>query len=127
MRETVDYANGRARPLALHDLQSAAAPEKGSSCTWYAQVIDGITPILITFNEAPNIARTLDKLTWARRIVLVDSGSTDGTLEILARYPRIALFSRAFDNFADQCNFGLAQVQTKWALSLDADYELSDH
>jgi glycosyltransferase involved in cell wall biosynthesis len=89
-------------------------------------LIDDITPILITFNEAPNIARTLDKLKWARRIVVVDSGSSDGTLEILARYPQIALFSRAFDNFADQCNFGLAQVQTEWALSLDADYELSD-
>jgi glycosyltransferase involved in cell wall biosynthesis len=89
-------------------------------------VIDGATPILITFNEAPNIARTLNKLGWARRIVVVDSGSSDGTLEILARYPQVALFTRAFDNFADQCNFGLAQVHTEWALSLDADYELSD-
>jgi glycosyltransferase involved in cell wall biosynthesis len=89
-------------------------------------LIDAITPLIITFNEAPNIARTLDKLAWARRIVVVDSGSSDGTLEILARYPQVALFMRAFDNFADQCNFGLTQVQTEWALSLDADYELSD-
>lgn len=96
------------------------------SRTWNAQLFDGITPLLITFNEAPNIARTLDKLGWARRIVVVDSGSSDGTLEILARYPQVALFTRVFDNFADQCNFGLAQVQTEWALSLDADYELSD-
>jgi glycosyltransferase involved in cell wall biosynthesis len=103
-----------------------AAFDEGTSRTWNAEVIDGVTPILITFNEAPNIARTLDKLGWARRIVVVDSGSGDGTLEILARYPQVALFMRAFDNFADQCNFGLAQVQTEWALSLDADYELSD-
>ena len=88
--------------------------------------MEAITPLIITFDEAPNIARTLDKLAWARRIVVVDSGSTDGTLEILARYPQVALFKRTFDNFADQCNFGLAQVQTEWALSLDADYELSD-
>ena len=80
------------------------------SRTWNAQLFDGITPLLITFNEAPNIARTLDKLGWARRIVVVDSGSSDGTLEILARYPQVALFTRVFDNFADQCNFGLAQV-----------------
>jgi glycosyltransferase involved in cell wall biosynthesis len=89
-------------------------------------VIAGVTPILITFNEGANIDRTLNKLGWARRIVVVDSGSTDGTLEILARYSQVALFTRAFDNFADQCNFGLAQVHTEWALSLDADYELSD-
>ena len=89
-------------------------------------MIEAITPLIITFDEASNIARTLDKLAWARRIVVVDSGSTDGTLEILAHYHRVALFERGFDNFADQCNFGLAQVQSEWVLSLDADYELSD-
>jgi glycosyltransferase involved in cell wall biosynthesis len=90
------------------------------------RLIDDLTPLLITFDEAPNIARTLDKLGWARRIVVVDSGSTDGTLDILARYHQVALFKRGFDSFANQCNFGLAQVQTEWVLSLDADYELSD-
>src|SRR5215471_12690479 len=65
-------------------------------------------------------------LTWARRIVVVDSGSVDGTIEILKRYPQVDRFDRPFDSFAEQCNFGLAQVQTEWVLSLDADYELSD-
>jgi len=89
-------------------------------------LIEAITPLIITFDEVPNIARTLDKLTWARRIVVVDSGSTDGTLDVLARYPQVALFKRAFDSFADQCNFCLAQVESEWVLSLDADYEMSD-
>jgi glycosyltransferase involved in cell wall biosynthesis len=89
-------------------------------------LIDTITPLIITFDEAPNIARTLDKLAWARRIVVVDSGSTDGTLGVVACYPQVALFKRAFDSFADQCNFGLAQVESEWVLSLDADYEMSD-
>jgi len=89
-------------------------------------MIDAITPLVITLDEAPNIARTLDKLTWARRIVVVESGSVDGTIEILKRYPQVDRFDRPFDSFAEQCNFGLAQVQTEWVLSLDADYELSD-
>jgi len=86
-------------------------------------MIDAITPLVITLDEAPNIARTLDKLTWARRIVVVDSGSVDGTIEILKRYPQVDRFDRTFDSFAEQCNFGLAQVQTEWVLSLDADYD----
>ena len=90
------------------------------------RMIDAITPLVVTLDEAPNIARTLDKLTWARRIVVVDSGSVDGTIEILKRYPQVDRFDRPFDSFAEQCNFGLAQVQTEWVLSLDADYELSD-
>ena len=89
-------------------------------------MIEVITPLIITFDEAPNIGRTLDKLAWAQRIVVVDSGSTDGTLEVLAGYPQVALFKRAFESFADQCNFGLSQIRTEWVLSLDADYELSD-
>ena len=87
---------------------------------------DSITPLLITFNEIQNIGRTLAKLDWARRIVVIDSGSTDGTLDVLAANPRVEIVHRPFDSFAEQCNFGLAQIRTDWVLSLDADYELSD-
>ncbi len=85
-----------------------------------------ITPLIITLDEAPNIRRTLDKLVWARRIVVVDSGSTDGTLDLLRAYPQVDVIQHPFADFATQCNFGLTQVATAWVLSLDADYELSD-
>jgi glycosyltransferase involved in cell wall biosynthesis len=89
-------------------------------------VLDDITPLIITYNEASNIRRTLDKLLWARRIVVVDSGSTDETLDILRGYPQVDVVHHPFTDFASQCNFGIAQVKTPWVLSLDADYELSD-
>ena len=89
-------------------------------------MIEDITPIVITYNEEANIARTLDRLTWARRILVIDSGSSDGTLDIIRTYPRVEVIHRQFDEFASQCNFGIAQVTTTWVLSLDADYELSD-
>jgi glycosyltransferase involved in cell wall biosynthesis len=89
-------------------------------------MLDDITPLIISYNEAPNIRRTLNKLVWARRIVVIDSGSTDETLEILRAYPQVDVVYHPFLDFATQCNFGLAQVTTPWVLSLDADYELSD-
>ena len=85
-----------------------------------------ITPLILTFNEAPNLGRTLSRLGWANRIAVIDSFSTDETCEIVRRYPQAELFQRRFDNHAAQWNHGLAQVKTKWVLSLDADYVLSD-
>jgi glycosyltransferase involved in cell wall biosynthesis len=85
-----------------------------------------ITPLIITYNEAPNIERTLSKLLWARRIVIVDSGSSDETAQIARRYGQVDVIEHAFTDFASQCNFGLSRIETPWVLSLDADYELSD-
>src|SRR5689334_1363822 len=85
-----------------------------------------ITPLILTFNEAPNIGRTLEKLSWAREILLIDSGSTDETLEITrSAHPRVRVVTRPFDTFAGQCNFGLGQITTEWVLSMDADYVLT--
>ena len=89
-------------------------------------LLDEITPLVLSFNEAPNIVRTFDKLRWACRIVVIDSGSTDGTIDLLRSYHQVDLIHRAFTDFASQWNFGLMQVNTPWVLSLDADYELSD-
>lgn len=86
-----------------------------------------ITPLLLTFNEAPNLDRTLAQLSWARDIVVVDSGSTDTTREILAGYPQVRVFERAFTAHAEQWNFGLEStgITTDWVLALDADFVLS--
>ena len=89
-------------------------------------MLEQITPLIITLNEARNVRRTLDKLAWARRIVVIDSGSTDETIDIIRNYSQVDVIAHAFVNFADQCNFGLAQIKSPWVLSLDADYELSD-
>jgi glycosyltransferase involved in cell wall biosynthesis len=89
-------------------------------------LLELVTPLIITFNEAPNLERTLRQLTWARRIVVVDSFSTDETFDMLRAYPQAEIYQRAFDSFARQCNFGLGKVDTEWVLSIDADYVVTD-
>lgn len=89
-------------------------------------MLDQITPVILTYNEAPNIVRSLQKLTWANRIVIIDSYSTDNTLDLVKPYPQAEVFQRKFDNHTAQWNYGLEQVNTSWVLSLDADYVLSD-
>lgn len=89
-------------------------------------IAETITPLILTYNEAPNLHRTLGQLGWAKRIVVIDSYSTDETLQILNSYPQVQVYQRTFDTAACQDNFGLAQITTEWVLSLDADYVLSD-
>lgn len=88
--------------------------------------LEEITPLILTYNEAANLDRTLQQLTWAKQIIVIDSYSTDETLDIIQFYSQVQLFKRKFDSFANQCNFGLTKIVTPWVLSLDADYVLSD-
>jgi glycosyltransferase involved in cell wall biosynthesis len=89
-------------------------------------VLADITPVILTYNEAPNIGRSLDRLGWARDVVIVDSGSTDETLAIAARYPNARVVQRPFDSHANQWRFAVEEtgIASDWVLRLDADYML---
>jgi glycosyltransferase involved in cell wall biosynthesis len=79
---------------------------------------------LITRNEAANLPRTLASVRWANEIVVVDSGSTDATLE-LARDAGARIFEEPWKGFAAQKNAAIAHCSSDWILSLDADEEVS--
>jgi|GEM_PF-301525 len=85
-------------------------------------MLDRITPVVLTRDEEPNIGRTLGQLAWARDVVLVDSFSTDRTVEIARTFPNVRMIQRAFDTHAAQWSFAIGQASTEWVLTLDADY-----
>jgi glycosyltransferase involved in cell wall biosynthesis len=91
-------------------------------------MLEQITPLILTRNEAPNIGRTLAALKWARDIIVVDSFSDDETIEIASSFPQVRVFQRAFDTHRNQWEFGLREtnIQTPWVLALDADYLLTN-
>lgn len=87
-----------------------------------------VTGLVLTYNEAPNIERTLSRLTGLARVIVVDSHSTDRTREIAATFPNVRVVERAFTTHAEQWNFGLQQtgIETEWVLALDADFVVTD-
>jgi glycosyltransferase involved in cell wall biosynthesis len=91
-------------------------------------MLDHITPVLLTYNEEANIRRTLSHLTWAKDIVVVDSGSTDKTLAIVANCAQVRVFNRPFDTHGNQWRYAVQEtaITTPWVLRLDADYQLTD-
>ena len=83
-----------------------------------------ITPVILTYNEAANIGRSLERLSWANEVVVVDCGSTDDTLSIVARFGNTRVVHRPFDTHARQWSFATSEagITSEWILRLDADY-----
>jgi glycosyltransferase involved in cell wall biosynthesis len=84
-----------------------------------------LTALILTYNEEENIGRVLSKLGWIERVIVLDSYSTDATVDIVRSYSNTDLCFREFDSHARQWNFGLSLVQSRWVLTLDADYVLT--
>jgi glycosyltransferase involved in cell wall biosynthesis len=85
-----------------------------------------VSVLILTLNEEVNIEACLASARWSDDIVVLDSGSTDRTVE-LATTAGARVVTRPFDNYAAQRNFGLQQIpwRNPWVLMLDADEVVS--
>jgi glycosyltransferase involved in cell wall biosynthesis len=79
---------------------------------------------IITKNEEANLPRTLASVQFADQIVVLDSGSTDRTMEI-ARAANATVYQEPWAGFASAKNSAIAKCTGTWVLSLDADEELT--
>ena len=75
---------------------------------------------IITLNEAAHIAAAIDSVSWADDVVVVDSGSTDGTADI-ARSRHARVIVRDWPGYVEQKNYAASVAAHDWILSLDAD------
>jgi glycosyltransferase involved in cell wall biosynthesis len=81
-----------------------------------------ITAMIMTFNEADQIEECLRSLEWCDEILLIDSFSTDGTVELVrAAFPRVRIEQHEYFGCGAQRNWGLKRVATEWILAVDAD------
>ena len=85
-----------------------------------------LSALLITYNEIRNIDAVLDTLKFADEIIVVDSYSDDGTVEVIQQHKNIKLIQRPFKNYTDQKSYALDQASCNWALFIDADERITD-
>jgi glycosyltransferase involved in cell wall biosynthesis len=81
-----------------------------------------ISVVVLAQDEAVNIERCLSSVDWSDDVLVMDSGSTDGTPE-LARKSGARVMHRSWDDFAGQRNYALEHgaLRHRWVLHLDAD------
>lgn len=80
-----------------------------------------ISAILITHNERRNIEECLVGLTWCNEVVIVDSGSNDGTVDIARSMGAKVTLAKDWPGFGPQKNRALDLAQGDWVFSIDAD------
>ena len=81
---------------------------------------NSLSVAIVAHNEADNLRRTLESVAWADEIVLVDSGSTDRTVEIAREYGA-RVFFEPWRGYGGQVNAALDRCVHPWILNLDAD------
>lgn len=89
-----------------------------------------LSVIILTYNEEIHIQRCLDNICpIARDVFIIDSFSSDHTLDIARTYDNVHILQNRWENnYAKQFNWGLehAEIHTTWVLRLDADEYLTD-
>ncbi|MEN8187742.1 MAG: glycosyltransferase family 2 protein [Bacteroidota bacterium] len=79
-----------------------------------------LTAIIPTFNEEIHIEEALESVSFADEIIVIDSYSTDKTVELVKKH-KVRLLQRKFDDFSSQKNFAIEKATHDWVFILDAD------
>lgn len=84
-----------------------------------------ISAFIICCNEEQDIRRSLQSISWCDEIIVVDSGSTDNTLEIAQEF-NVTLIKTNWRGYSKQKEYALKQCTHNWVLNIDADEEVSE-
>lgn len=84
-----------------------------------------ISGLIITFNEEKNIEEVIKSLEFCDEIIIIDSFSTDNTVSLAKKFPKVKLIQNKFEDFTKQRNLALSEAKNDWVLFLDADERLT--
>ncbi|GGG61670.1 glycosyltransferase family 2 protein [Epilithonimonas arachidiradicis] len=89
------------------------------------QLNEKISGLIITFNEEKNMREVLECFDFCDEIIVVDSFSTDKTIEIASTFPKVKIIQNKFEDFTKQRNIALDAAKNDWVLFLDGDERIT--
>lgn len=85
-----------------------------------------LSALIITYNEEKHIKEVLQDIDFADEIIVIDSYSTDNTVEIVNTFPKAKLIQNKFIDYSSQRNFAIECAENPWILFIDADERFTD-
>lgn len=85
-----------------------------------------ISALVTTYNEERNIKECIESILWADEIVVVDSYSTDRTVEIIKQFPSVKFYQRPYYGAASQKNWTMDKTTNPWIFIIDADERVTE-
>ena len=82
--------------------------------------------VIIAYNEENRIRKTLESAKWCDEIIVVDSGSTDKTVDICREYSNCKIYFQSFLGYGLQKKFAVEKASNDWILSIDADEVITE-
>ncbi|MFC6269218.1 glycosyltransferase family 2 protein [Frigoriflavimonas asaccharolytica] len=89
------------------------------------QLKEKISGLIITYNEEKNIREVLECFHFCDEIIIIDSYSTDKTLEIASAFSNVKIIKNKFEDFTKQRNLALENASNDWILFLDGDERIT--
>jgi len=84
-----------------------------------------VSGLIITYNEEKNIQEVLECFDFCDEIIVVDSFSTDKTIEIAEKFSNVKVIQNKFEDFTKQRNLALDAAKNDWVLFLDGDERIT--
>ncbi len=84
-----------------------------------------ISTIIITLNEEKNIKDCIKSVLWTDEIIVIDSFSTDKTVSICKKFPKVKVYTKKWMGYARTKNWGIKKAKYEWILSIDADERIT--
>ncbi|WP_449389151.1 glycosyltransferase family 2 protein [Chryseobacterium lineare] len=85
-----------------------------------------VSGLIITYNEEKNIREVLECFDFCDEIIIVDSFSTDKTVEIAQKLSKVKVIQNTFEDFTKQRNLALDAAANDWVLFLDGDERITE-
>lgn len=113
--------------MGINEIYNEYKKMRSYDISTFIPEIEKLSAVILTKNEENNIKRCLESLSFTDEIIVVDSGSTDKTIEIVQTFKDVIIIETEWKGFVENKKIGVSRASHDWILWIDADEEVPEN